>query len=98
MILGRYRQHPEDFRRRMVDYRDFLETGEVITGVVPSVVPVTDTPLVVTNVIVDVAGKRFAYRVSGGEHGETYSVNFQITTNAGQVKNDTIEFDIEEDE
>lgn len=97
MILGRYRQHPEDIRRRQLTYTDFLETGEIITSVVATVTPTTDTPFVVNNIIIDPAGDVFAYRASGGEAGQSYSVNFAVTTNA-QTKNDTVEFDIEEDE
>lgn len=98
MILGRYRQRPGDTRRRQVTYNDFLESGEIITGVTPSVSPTTDTPLVVSGVVIDAGGRKFAYVVSGGEHGVSYAVNLRITTNGAQVKNDTIEFDIEEDE
>lgn len=98
MILGRYRQRPRDIRRRQVDYRDFLETSESLSTVTPTVSPTTDTPLVVNGIVIDVNGKKFAYVVQGGEHGVSYSVSLELTTTAGQRKNDTIEFDIEDDE
>lgn len=97
MNLGRYKQHPADVRRRMLDYTDFLESGETITGVAPTVSPTTDTPLVVGNVVIDSGGKKFAYRVSGGEDGISYSVTMKVTTTS-QVKNDDVDFDIEVDE
>lgn len=98
MILGRYRQQPGERRKRGIDYDDFLETGEVITDVAASVSPTTDTPLVIDGIVVDPDGKEFAYFTSGGEAGISYSVEFAVDTNGNQLKRDTVEFDIEEDE
>lgn len=98
MNLGRYRQRPGDIRRRQINYGDFLETGEIVSSVVPTVLPATDTPLVVSGIIIDAGGKKFAYVVSGGEDGVSYDVSLRVTTSAGQRTNDTIGFDIEEDE
>lgn len=97
MILGRYRQRPGDIRRRQINYHDFLESGETITGVTPTVTPITDVPLVVSGIVVDVGGRKFAYIVSGGEDGVSYDVSLRVVTSAGQRQNDTIGFDIEED-
>lgn len=98
MILGRYRQHPNDRRLRELNYDDFLENGEVITSVAASVSPATDTPFVVGTFTIDVGGRKVAYFSSGGEHGQTYEVTFNVQTSASQRKNDTVEFDVEEDE
>lgn len=98
MILGRYRQKPGETRKRGVDYIDFLEDDEEVTNVTASVTPETDTPFVITNIVIDPEeGKEWAYFAGGGEHGETYSVEFTVTTNGGQTKKDTIEFDVEND-
>jgi len=98
MILGRYVQQPGERRKRGIDYHDFLEPGEIITNVTAAVSPTTDTPLVVSGVVIDPDGTEFAYFVSGGENGVSYSVEFTLTTNGSQTKQDTVEFDIEEDE
>lgn len=99
MILGRYRQQPGERRKRGIDYEDFLEAGEIITLVTAEVNVNTDTtPLVVDGIVIDPDGDQFAYFVSGGEHGVSYSIEFTITTNGNQTKKDTVEFDIEEDE
>jgi hypothetical protein len=98
MILGRYRQQPGERRKRGIDYSDFLETGEVITDVEATVTPTTDTPLVIDGIVIDPDGTEFAYFTSGGEDGISYSVEFAISTNGNQIKRDTVDFDIEEDE
>lgn len=98
MILGRYRQQPGERRKRGIDYTDFLEAGEILTNATAAISPTTDTPLVVDGIVIDPDGSEFAYFVSGGEHGVSYSVEFTLTTNGGQTKKDTVEFDIEEDE
>lgn len=97
MILGRYRQGPGERRKRGADYNDFLEEGELITAVNPVVSPTTDTPFVVTIQAIDAAGKKFTYFAEGGEAGQTYVVLFSVVTNGTQRKQDTVEFDIEED-
>lgn len=99
MILGRYRQQPGERRKRGVDYTDFLEDSEEVTNVTASVSPTTDTPFVISNIAIDPEeGKEWIYFAEGGEHGETYAVEFTVTTNGGQIKQDTVEFDVEEDE
>ena len=98
MMLGRYRQQPGEKRKRGIDYSDFLEDSEEVTNVTASVTPETDTPFVVTNIAIDPEeGKEWAYFTEGGEDGITYAVLFTVFTNGGQRKQDTVEFDIEED-
>lgn len=98
MILGRYRQQPGERRKRGIDYSDFLEAGEILTNVTAEVDNTTDPPLVIDGIVIDPDGTEFAYFTSGGAHGESYSVEFTLTTNGNQIKKDTVEFDIEEDE
>lgn len=96
MMLGRYQQQPGERRKRGVDYTDFLEESEEVTNVTATVTPETDTPFVISSIAIDPEeGKEWIYYAEGGEHGETYSVLFTVTTNAGQRKQDTVEFDVE---
>lgn len=97
MILGRYRQQPGERRKRGIDYDDFLETGEIITDVTAEVSTADGAAFVVDDIVIDPAGKKFAYYAQGGVGGMTYVVEFSITTNGGQIKQDTVEFDVEED-
>ncbi len=98
MNLGRYRQQPGERRKKGIDYDDFLESDELITDVSVEVSPATGTPFVIDDIVIDEAGKIFAYFAQGGEDGQSYLVEFTITTNGSQIKQDTVEFDIEEDE
>lgn len=98
MILGRYRQQPGERRKRGLDYDDFLEDGEIITNVATVVTPETDTPFVVSSTVIDPEGRQFAYFMQGGEAGQEYSVEFTVTTNGNQIRQDTVSFEIEEDE
>lgn len=97
MMLGRYRQQPGERRKRGIDYTDFLEESEEVTNVSAAITPTTDTPFVVSNIAIDPDGQEWAYFTEGGEDGITYAVLFTVTTNGGQRKQDTVEFDIEED-
>ena len=99
MMLGRYRQQPGEKRKRGIDYVDFLEDDEEVTSVTAAVTPETDTPFEISNIAIDPEdGKEWVYFGEGGENGITYSVLFTVFTNGGQRKQDTVEFDVEEDE
>lgn len=100
MMLGRYRQQPGERRKRAIDYTDFLETDEEVTSVTASVSPSEDDDdFAITNIAIDPEeGKEWVYFAEGGVAGRTYAVTFTVTTSGGQRKQDTVEFDIEEDE
>lgn len=98
MMLGRYKQQPGERRKRGIDYDDFLEDDELLTDAEVEVTPTTDPPFVINGVVIDPAGKEMAYYAGGGVDGQTYLVEFTFSTNAGQTKQDTVEFDVEEDE
>lgn len=98
MMLGRYRQQPGERRKRGIDYTDFLEDSEEVTNVTAVVTPEDEGAFTISNIAIDPDGKEWAYFAEGGSHGTTYSVLFTVTTNGGQRKQDTVEFDIEEDE
>jgi hypothetical protein len=98
MILGRYKQQAYDRRKRGIDFTDFLEDAEKISAVNEVIItPVTDPPLVIDQVILDPAGKKIAYYVTGGENGQTYLAEFRTSTTLAQKREDGIEFEIEED-
>lgn len=90
LILNRYKQEPTDSRQRGVDYTYFMVPGELITAVVLNGInaqgvaqadtsPVV-TPLVVSNIVIDPLGQKFAYTVSGGQDGVEYTIQFETTT------------------
>jgi hypothetical protein len=98
MIINRYLQEPTDNRQRGVDYHFFLVPGETIqtlavTGISAQGVLQVDTnplvtPLVITNLLLDPSGTKFAYNVSGGQDGIEYEVQFTTTT---QIQTSTVE-------
>lgn len=96
MLLGRYKQQPGESLKRIIDYTTWLEDTEEITQVaVKSITPETDTPFQCTSIVIDPDGKKFAYYTTGGEDGETYELQFSVTTQT-QTREDEIEFDVEE--
>ena len=95
-ILGRYKQQPGEKRKRGVDYTEFLEAGELVILVVPVVTPVTSPVFVVSTIVIDGAGKKFAYFIEGGVTGNTYLLELTVTTSLGQILEDEIEFEVEE--
>lgn len=96
MLLNRYQQQPGENLKRIIDYDRWLEVNEEIVTVQATVTPATSPPLVVNNVLIDDDGKQLGYYVSGGMDGTDYTATFSLTTNAGQVREDEIEFEIEE--
>ncbi len=98
MIINRYLQEPTDNRQRGVDYTFFLVPGETIktvavTGISAqgvtqaNIVPLV-IPLVVSNLLLDPSGLKFAYNVSGGQDGIEYEVQFTTMT---QIQTSTVE-------
>ncbi len=98
LIINRYKQEPNDTRQRGVDYTFFLVPGETIQtvsivgisaqGVLQANTNPVVTPLVVSGLIIDPAGAKFAYTVSGGEDGIEYTVQFETTT---QIQSSNVE-------
>jgi hypothetical protein len=96
MLLGRYTQQPGENLKRLIDYDAWLEDDEEIDTVVAVVTPVTDPPFLVTNILIDDEAKKFAYYAGGGVTGNEYEVEFTMTTNIDQTRQDEVEFEVEE--
>lgn len=98
LIINRYKQEPGDNRQRGVDYHYFLVPGETIQTLAVTGISAQDvlqantvplvTPLVVSNLLLDPSGTKFAYSVSGGQNGVEYTVQFVTTT---QIQTSNIE-------
>ena len=98
LIINRYKQEPTDNRQRGVDYTFFLVPGETIQtvavtgisaqGVLQANTDPVVTPLVITNLLLDPSGLKFAYSTSGGQNGVEYTVQFTTTT---QIQTSTVE-------
>lgn len=97
MMLGRYRQQPGEKIKRIIDLDDWLESDETITDVeLKAISPETESEFSCPSIVIDPGGKKFAYYLTGGEDGETYTVEFTVTTQT-QIAEYEIEIDVEED-
>jgi len=89
MLLGKKHKSPTDRKRYVIDYSDWLDTGETLATVTYEVDVGTAT--------VDgdaLAGDNLSaiFFINGGEIDTPFSVIVTATTSVGQVKNDHIEF------
>lgn len=97
MALAKYVKAAGEVKRYSIDYSNWLDTGEVLTGVLFPVMNNTLTnPLVVSGVAVITGNTSVQFMVSGGTDGTTYKVLATANTVGGQVKEDSILFAVRE--
>lgn len=96
--LAKYSQTPDELKRYSVEYSDWLDGGETLVSVSFEITPATTPPLVVpsseivngdTNLLTNVR-----FFVSGGVAKTNYKIVVDIVTSGGQVKQDSILFEI----
>lgn len=92
MRIGKFRQVPQDRKRYVVNYADWLNDTEIVTSVTMKGNVPDDTFYVDGFVVND--DKEVIFYVSGGVAGTTYEVSIQIGTSMDQIKADTITFAI----
>lgn len=91
MRIARYVKSAGERKRYTIDYTDWLDTGELVTGVVFSVLDVTVPPVVVDGVQTLPSGAGVQYYVAGGVNGNDYSVLATLTTTLGpQIRVDEV--------
>jgi len=97
MILGKYSKAPLDNKRYTVDYSEWLDAAELVS-IATSSIPVNTTipPLAVNTPQIAVNGLSIQYYVSGGVVGTDYEILIVITTNQGQVREDTVIISVRE--
>lgn len=91
MRLQRFTKTPDEIKRYGVDYTKWLDSGELVQSVTVTVNG-PDTTLVANNAQVSSDNLKIIFYVSGGTIGNTYNVYVEITTNAQQLREDTIPF------
>ncbi len=88
MLLARFKIQPTEIRNFLVDYSDRLGDIQLISSIVAVIItPATTVPLIIVSSI-SADGDSVILQVSGGEDGEEYKVEIQITTS---VTNETWE-------
>jgi hypothetical protein len=98
MAIAKYTKAATDRKRYQIDYTDWLDVGETVSGVSFSIDDNVDTPvLVVDDVMVLPTGLGVQYYVSGGITGRTYRVLADLETTIGpQAKLDEVLMTIRE--
>lgn len=97
MKLGIFTKAPVERKRYSLDYSDWLDTGETIAQRVFSVSPSTNlNSLTIDASLISGDGKSLSFFASLGEDDITYTVDVQITTSAGQVKEDQVFFAVKD--
>lgn len=88
-----------DTRRYQVDYSQFLQFGEKLSGFTLALATQTPTPTSTVNpsnnsfLSVD-ESQLYIFVVGGTAVGETFTVDVQVTTTYGQTVNDTVAFTV----
>lgn len=97
MKLAKFYKSPVERKRYALDYTDWLDTGETLSSALFTITPSTGTsPLEVDAFAIASSGLELVFFVSFGDDGSTYTVDVQITTSGGQVKEDQILFTVKE--
>lgn len=94
MKIGSFFKTSVERKRYAVDYSSWLGVGETLVSVTFGVTPSTGVPIVVDANSFTTGNTVLVFFVSFGDNSVTYSLDIQITTSAGQVKEDTILFTI----
>ncbi len=92
MLVGRYKQLVGMRQRFVIDYRDWLATGEVLTSVVCTVDSGTAT---VDTITLANDEKSVSFFLDGGTLGDQFNVIVEADTSFTQRRYDTIEVFVE---
>ncbi len=96
MKLARFTKAPGERKRYSVEYSDWLDTGETLSGASFASTPVTGSPLVIDAVAIAPSGTQVVFYANGGLTGTTYTSEITVTTSGGQIKEDQILFSVRE--
>jgi len=94
MRLGKFSKEPGERKLYTIDYSDWLNTSETITGLSFNITPATT--LVVDGDAIGSPATGVSFFVSGGTDGVSYTVEAVVTTSQGQIKEDQVLFNIKE--
>lgn len=91
MTLKKFYKDPDDRKRYTLDYTDWLDLTESVSSCVFAITPVEVGGLVVdASAIVD--SKTVVFYVALGNADTDYIVEATMTSDAGQVKQDTLTY------
>lgn len=86
VLLGKFKQSPNEKKRYVMDYSLDLDTGETISSIASTVItPAGASAIVCNGVAIAPSGTQFVYYISGGTDAYTYEVQFLVTTSLGKI-------------
>ena len=94
MNLGKYFKAPDERKRYSIDYTDWLDTGELLSGVTFGVTPVDADPVVIDGIAIETGSRSVVFYASGGIDGKSYKAIATMTTSGGQIKEDTVQYTV----
>jgi hypothetical protein len=96
MLLGSQNITAGDTRRYLVDYREFLLKGSVLTAVTAAVSAGATSTVGsgATIAVLTVDEKGIIFWVTGGKLGEQFTLSIQVHDNVSEIVNDTLSFTV----
>lgn len=91
MRIGKFRKAAADRKRYEINYEDWLNDAEIITGITMLGADLDDG-FVVDGYGVEEGGKSVVFYVSGGVEDKSYIVYATIETSLDQIKEDWVTF------
>jgi O-acetylhomoserine/O-acetylserine sulfhydrylase-like pyridoxal-dependent enzyme len=91
MKLGSFLKSPNETKQYAIDYSKWLENGEILTSATFSASP---SDMTIGSYVIDGTGAILSFYVSGGTDSGYYVVTVLATTSIGQIKEDTVHFNV----
>jgi hypothetical protein len=95
-IVARFTKSPSERKRYDVDYSQWLEGEEVITGAVATVFPdsssADSTPVFVDSIVIFPGATGIAFFANAGTAGRSYKLRLVTQTTLTEIKEDGIVF------
>lgn len=88
--LARYIKDPDERKRYSIDYSEWLDDGERMLTVTPTLAPSDADPVLVQDVQIDPSERSVQYYLEGGTANVDYTILFTVTTSGNQTKEDVI--------
>jgi len=90
MRLGTFIKTPAERKRYAVDYSNWLETGETVSSY--TITPTSG--LTISSSTLTTGNTVLVFFVAGGTAGQQYTLDILANTSGGQIKEDTVLFNI----
>jgi hypothetical protein len=95
-LLSKHVKTPEERKRYIVNYDDWLDIGEILATSEYDLTPVTTPALTVANITIMAGGRNVLLVVGDGKDGETYELIIRSGTSLNQIKEDYFVFVVRE--